>query len=137
MGKEWHWGGRSSKKARETQTEIPSGCMCAVFQAFDFHPFHFSFNPQQSSFKSRTSEDHTVPRGTFAPLNSTLCSRTKSQTHLCSKITTLLQLLYALKSTYLVLYISGAERPRSSLESEDGTTVSSISKEENLKIPVS
>ncbi|KAK7357386.1 hypothetical protein VNO80_16671 [Phaseolus coccineus] len=91
MGKEWHWGGRSSKKGREAQTEIPSGCMCAVFQAFDFHPFHFSINHHQSSFKSRTSEDHAVPKG--------------------------------------------AERPRSSLESEDGTTVSSISKEENFKIP--
>jgi len=91
MGKEWHWGGRSSKKGREAQTEIPSGCMCAVFQAFDFHPFHFSINHHQSSFKSRTSEDHAVPKGTLAPLHSTLCSLfSKSQTHLCSKMTTLL-----------------------------------------------
>ena len=37
----------------------------------------------------------------------------------------------------MVLYNSGAEAPRSSLESETGTTVSSISKEENFKIPVS
>jgi len=37
----------------------------------------------------------------------------------------------------MVLYISGAEGPRHSLESEDGTTVSSISKEANFKIPVS
>ncbi|KAK7391109.1 hypothetical protein VNO78_19479 [Psophocarpus tetragonolobus] len=91
MGKEWHWGGRSSKRGGASETEIPSGCMCAVFQAFDFHPFHFSMNQQQSSFKSRTLQDHTVPKG--------------------------------------------AQAPRSSLESEDGTTVSSISKEENLKIP--
>ncbi|RDX74534.1 hypothetical protein CR513_45709, partial [Mucuna pruriens] len=94
MGKEWNWGGRSSKRGGQTQTEIPSGCMCAVFQAFDFHPFHFSINHQQSSFKSRrTPEDHTTSKG--------------------------------------------AEAPRNSLESEDGTTVSSISKEENFKIPVS
>ncbi|CAJ1977118.1 unnamed protein product [Sphenostylis stenocarpa] len=91
MGKEWHWGGRSSKRGGEAQTEIPSGCMCAVFQAFDFHPFHFSINHQQSSFKSSTAEDQTIPKG--------------------------------------------AEGPRSSLESEDGTTVSSTSKEETLKIP--
>ncbi|XP_047168531.1 uncharacterized protein LOC124837261 isoform X1 [Vigna umbellata] len=91
MGKEWHWGGRSSKRGGEAQTEIPSGCMCAVFQAFDFHPFHFSINHQPSSFKSRTREDHTLSKG--------------------------------------------AEGPRHSLESEDGTTVSSISKEANFKIP--
>ncbi|KAL5139781.1 Protein LONGIFOLIA 2 [Glycine soja] len=91
MGKEWHWSGRSSKRGGGAETEIPSGCMCAMFQAFDFHPFHFSINQQQSSIKSRTPEDHTV--------------------------------------------LKGAEAPRSSLESETGTTVSSISKEENFKIP--
>ncbi|KAJ1423888.1 hypothetical protein SESBI_12170 [Sesbania bispinosa] len=96
MGKEWYWSGRSSKRGGRAETEIPSGCMCAVFQAFDFHPFHFSMNHQQPSFKSASriplSDDHTVPKG--------------------------------------------AEAPRNSLESEDGT-VSSISKEENFKIPVS
>ncbi|RZB44063.1 proteoglycan 4-like [Glycine soja] len=91
MGKEWHREGRSSKRGGGAQTEIPSGCMCAMFQVFDFHPFHFSIDQQHSSFKSRTPEDHTVPKG--------------------------------------------VEAPRSSLESETGTTVSSISKEENFKIP--
>ncbi|XP_027364724.1 serine/arginine repetitive matrix protein 1 [Abrus precatorius] len=92
MGKEWNWGGRSSKRGGGAETQIPSGCMCAVFQAFDFHPFHFSLNHQQPSFKStsRTPDDPRVPKG--------------------------------------------AEAPRNSLESEDGT-VSSISKEENFKIP--
>ncbi|TKY51241.1 microtubule-associated protein futsch [Spatholobus suberectus] len=73
MGKEWNWGGRSSKRSGAAETEIPSGCMCAVFQAFDFHPFHFSVNQQQSSFKSassRTQEDHTVPKGAEAQRNS-------------------------------------------------------------------
>ncbi|XP_029126470.1 uncharacterized protein LOC109790646 isoform X2 [Cajanus cajan] len=92
MGKEWNWGGRSSKRGAQAETQISSGCMCALFQAFDFHPFHFSINHQQPS---RTSQDHTLPK---------------------------------------VLYSSGVEAQRNSLESEDGT-LSSISKEENFKIP--
>jgi len=36
----------------------------------------------------------------------------------------------------MVLYNSGAEAPRNSLESEDGT-LSSISKQDSFKIPVS
>nr|KYP74933.1 hypothetical protein KK1_007628 [Cajanus cajan] len=87
MGKEWNWGGRSSKRGAQAETQISSGCMCALFQAFDFHPFHFSINHQQPS---RTSQDHTLPKG--------------------------------------------VEAQRNSLESEDGT-LSSISKEENFKIP--
>ncbi|KAK7280019.1 hypothetical protein RJT34_25081 [Clitoria ternatea] len=91
MGKEWNWGGGSSSKRGGTapEAQIPSGCMCAIFQAFDFHPFHFSINHHQPPLKS-SSQDLTVPKGT--------------------------------------------EAPRNSLESEDGTE-SSISKEENLKIP--
>ena len=69
MGKEWHWSGRSSKRGGGAETEIPSGCMCAMFQAFDFHPFHFSINQQQSSIKSRTPEDHTVLKGTLSILS--------------------------------------------------------------------
>ncbi|KAK7314943.1 hypothetical protein VNO77_33475 [Canavalia gladiata] len=106
MGKEWYWTGRSSKRGggvegTETQTQTPSsGCMCAVFQFFDFHPFHFptmNHHHQHDSFKppSCLQEDPvtTVPKG--------------------------------------------AEAPRNSLESEDGndTVSSSLSKEENFKIP--
>ncbi|KAK7343650.1 hypothetical protein VNO77_12559 [Canavalia gladiata] len=71
MGKEWNWGGRSSKRGGGAQTQIPSGCMCAVFQAFDFHPFNFSLNHQQSSFKSasRTTQHQTLPKGPEAPRN--------------------------------------------------------------------
>ncbi|KAL2324481.1 hypothetical protein Fmac_023539 [Flemingia macrophylla] len=87
MGKEWNWGGRSSKRGAQGDTEIPSGCLCALFQAFDFHPFHFSINHQQPS---RTPQDHILPKG--------------------------------------------VEAQRNSLESEHGA-VSSISKEDNFKIP--
>lgn len=81
MGKEWYWGGRSSSNSNktgggaETTTDnIPSGCMCAVFQAFDFHPFPFSINQQQSTFKSHIpADDHSsVPKGTFSHYMSTL-----------------------------------------------------------------
>lgn len=87
MGKEWHWSGRSSKRGGGAETEIPSGCMCAMFQAFDFHPFHFSINQQQSSIKSRTPEDHTVPKGTLV---------LSIYSSLLSKITTFLQVFFNL-----------------------------------------
>ncbi|KAE9589045.1 hypothetical protein Lal_00000347 [Lupinus albus] len=93
MGKDyWNWSGSrsssKSKRSREVQTaEIPSGCMCAVFQVFDFHPFHFSLNQQQHQ---QQQQQQTLPKG--------------------------------------------AEAPRNSLESEDDT-ISSITKDENLKIP--
>ncbi|CAJ2630105.1 unnamed protein product [Trifolium pratense] len=97
MGKDnWYWGGRrSSTNKRKPATDIPSGCMCAVFQAFDFHPFNFSINQQhqqqqQNTFNSASPIQITLPKG--------------------------------------------AEAPRNSLESEDGTS-SSISKEDNFKIP--
>ncbi|KAG4991683.1 hypothetical protein JHK87_025140 [Glycine soja] len=85
MGKEWYFAGRSSKRGvvgvggeAEAETQAPSGCMCAVFQFFDFHPFHFPninqhHQQEQTSFKppSCTSEDHTtVPKGAEAPRNS-------------------------------------------------------------------
>ncbi|RDX83297.1 hypothetical protein CR513_35800, partial [Mucuna pruriens] len=81
MGKEWHFVGRSSKRGvvggvAEAETQAPSGCMCAVFQFFDLHPFHFpNINQQQhqTSFKppSCTPEDHTtVSKGAEAPRNS-------------------------------------------------------------------
>ncbi|KAK7380219.1 hypothetical protein VNO78_32724 [Psophocarpus tetragonolobus] len=83
MGKEWYFAGRSSKRgvgggSAEAETQAPSGCMCAVFQFFDFHPFHFpninQHQQHQTSFKppSCTSEDHTttVSKGSEAPRNS-------------------------------------------------------------------
>ncbi|TKY45093.1 hypothetical protein E2542_SST31379 [Spatholobus suberectus] len=82
MGKERYWAGRSSKRgvggSAEAETQAPSGCMCAVFQFFDFHPFHFPninhhHHHQQTSFKppSCTPEDHTtVSKGAEAPRNS-------------------------------------------------------------------
>jgi len=72
MGKEGYFAGRSSKRGvvvggggrrNDAETQVPSGCMCAVFQFFDFHPFHFpNINQQQPSFKppSCTLEDHTT-----------------------------------------------------------------------------
>ncbi|KAL2334574.1 hypothetical protein Fmac_015787 [Flemingia macrophylla] len=83
MGREWHFSGRFSKRsgsgsAEEAEAQAPSGCMCAVFQFFDFHPFHFpniSHQHQQSSFKppACTPEDHihtTISKGAEAPRNS-------------------------------------------------------------------
>lgn len=45
--------------------------MCAVFQAFDFHPFQLSINQQQSSFNS-SSPIHSLPKGAEAPRNNSL-----------------------------------------------------------------
>ncbi|CAJ1952602.1 unnamed protein product [Sphenostylis stenocarpa] len=83
MGREWYFAGRSSKRGvvvggggggGEAEAQEPSGCMCAVFQLFDFHPFHFpNINQQQTSFKppSCSLEDHTrVSKGAEAPRNS-------------------------------------------------------------------
>lgn len=86
MGKEWlyNWGGgrgdsgRSRKKGgnstfscssggdsgsvvSNSTTSTPSGCINAVIQLFDFHPFHFS------SHLHHQSHDHT----TFLPHDST------------------------------------------------------------------
>ncbi|XP_028756342.1 uncharacterized protein LOC114715650 [Neltuma alba] len=94
MGKEWYWTGRSSKRGEggDADAQNPSGCMCAFFQFFDFHPLHFPIQQQQPSFKlpSDNPEAQSIPKG--------------------------------------------AEAPRNSFESEDGT-MSFISKEEDLKIP--
>ncbi|WJX66585.1 hypothetical protein P8452_51129 [Trifolium repens] len=106
MGKERYWVGKSYKKSviveeNETKTTPtpPSGCMCAVFQFFDFHPFHFpnTINHQQEVTSSCISKDHTTTTTTVP---------------------------------------KGAEAPRNSLESKDGTVSASLSKEENFKIPM-
>ncbi|KAF3433067.1 hypothetical protein FNV43_RR24169 [Rhamnella rubrinervis] len=78
MGKEWYWGGRSSKRSGATDhrdtTTSSAGCMSAVFQFFDFHQFQFpNLHHQQSSFNPTTSlplENPTSPKGVEAPRNS-------------------------------------------------------------------
>lgn len=67
MGKEWNWVGKSSKRSviveenHETKTTT-MGCMCAVFQFFDFHHFSNSINHQQQiTFKSSSST--ILPKG--------------------------------------------------------------------------
>ncbi|CAI8604555.1 unnamed protein product [Vicia faba] len=66
MGKDWYWGARKSSKKTTPQTDIPSGCMCALFQTFDFHPFHFSINqPQQHH-----SPINSISKEPEAPRNS-------------------------------------------------------------------
>ncbi|KAI5444661.1 hypothetical protein KIW84_013076 [Lathyrus oleraceus] len=74
MGKEWNWVGKSSKRSviveenHETKTTT-MGCMCAVFQFFDFHHFSNSINHQQQiTFKSSSST--ILPKGGEAPRNS-------------------------------------------------------------------
>ena len=80
MGKEWYYwgGGKTSKKGgggggREGEKDgvnLPSGCMCAVFQLFDFHQqFQFPLNHEQqsSNFLQPSSflplDDPPVPKG--------------------------------------------------------------------------
>ncbi|KAM5557224.1 hypothetical protein ABKV19_024555 [Rosa sericea] len=67
------WGGRASKRGggdggggeRDTTT---SGCMCALFQLFDFHQLQFpNLHHQQHSLRP---EDLTLPKGVEAPRNS-------------------------------------------------------------------
>jgi hypothetical protein len=82
MGKERYWVGKSSKKSviveeNETKTTPtpPSGCMCAVFQFFDFHPFHFpnTINHQQEITSSCISKDHTTTTTTTVPKGILIC----------------------------------------------------------------
>ncbi|CAK8573586.1 unnamed protein product [Lathyrus sativus] len=66
MGKDWYWGARKSSKKTTPQTDIPSGCMCAFFQTFDFHPFHFSINqPQHHSPTNSISKEPQAPRNSL------------------------------------------------------------------------
>ncbi|KAJ6339257.1 hypothetical protein OIU77_007255 [Salix suchowensis] len=85
MGKEWYYwgGGKTSKKGggggegEKDGVNSPSGCMCAVFQLFDFHQqFQFPLNHEQqsSNFLQPSSllplDDPPVPKGAEAPRNS-------------------------------------------------------------------
>ncbi|XP_021649048.2 uncharacterized protein LOC110641576 isoform X2 [Hevea brasiliensis] len=88
MGKEWYWvAGKSSKiggvggggrldKDRATNF---SGCMCSVFQLFDFHQFQFPSHQQQPSLKPESFLSQPEPepepelpisKGAEAPRNS-------------------------------------------------------------------
>ncbi|KAI4347482.1 hypothetical protein L6164_008292 [Bauhinia variegata] len=74
MGKEGYWAGRSSSKksaaAADTETPSSTGCMCAVFQFFDFHLF---IHQQQASFKPNSCnipQDYNVLKDAEAPRNS-------------------------------------------------------------------
>ncbi|KAM1029368.1 hypothetical protein ACFX13_042582 [Malus domestica] len=100
--REWNWGsGKSSKRGRgsggppDEDITTSSGCMCAVFQLFDFHQLqlanlHHHHQQQQPSFDP---EVLTIPKG--------------------------------------------VEAPRNSLDSSEGTSLSSITKEEeNLNSPI-
>ncbi|ONI25191.1 hypothetical protein PRUPE_2G287400 [Prunus persica] len=101
--REWYWGsGRSSKRGRgggggpaEKDMTTSSGCMCAVFQLFDFHQLQLAnlHHPQQPSFNTFHQEDLTVPKGVEAPRNSldssegtSLSSTTKEEENLNSPI---------------------------------------------------
>lgn len=75
MGKEWYWGGRSSKGGGggggvggggADRDATSSGCMSAVFQFFDFHQFQFALHHHQPSFNPTPFplEDYsTSPKG--------------------------------------------------------------------------
>lgn len=71
MGREWYWGtgGKSSRRGggeERDSASTPSGCMCAVFQLFDFHQFQFALH-QQTSFKPNSflPEETSIPKGIF------------------------------------------------------------------------
>ncbi|KAG6660358.1 hypothetical protein CIPAW_03G100300 [Carya illinoinensis] len=74
MGREWYWGGRSSKRggAGGEKDASSSGCMNAVFQFFDFHQFRFALHHRKPSFEPTCilPEEPTNPKGVGAPRNS-------------------------------------------------------------------
>ncbi|KAF4400744.1 hypothetical protein G4B88_001299 [Cannabis sativa] len=82
MGKEyWYWGGKSSKRGREAVAKdaatASAGCMCAVFQLFDFQQFQLPNLNQDAkpSFKQGSSpfiqlQEPVSPKGIEAPRNS-------------------------------------------------------------------
>ncbi|KAF7821269.1 serine/arginine repetitive matrix protein 1 [Senna tora] len=89
MGKERYWAPTSFKrrgvivetkaKQEEEEAQTSSGCMCAFFHFFDFHPFnHFSIQhqhqhqqpPPLNSSASCLPQDLTIPKGVEAPRNS-------------------------------------------------------------------
>jgi len=76
MGKEWYGVRKSSKRNvivegnNETTPTPPSGCMCAFFQFFDFHPCHFPntiTHQQEITSSSCISKEHTTTTTTSVP----------------------------------------------------------------------
>ena len=86
MGKDWHWGGRSTKRGGgegggrpegggggattscggdKNNSATPSGCMSAVLQFFDFHQFQFVLHQPQPPLKPHSflPEDPTLLKG--------------------------------------------------------------------------
>ncbi|KAB2598602.1 hypothetical protein D8674_001522 [Pyrus ussuriensis x Pyrus communis] len=99
--REWYWGsGKSSKRGRggggspEKVITTSSGCMCAVFQLFDFHQLQLAnLHHHHHHQRSFHPEDLTVPKGVEAPRNSldssegtSLSSITKEEDNLNSTI---------------------------------------------------
>ncbi|KAJ8752931.1 hypothetical protein K2173_008666 [Erythroxylum novogranatense] len=91
MGRDWYWGssksskrdgGRSGGGGDDGGTSVATGCMCAVFQLFDFHQFQFANLQQQSSFKPNSfipeEVDLSKVSGIKAPRNSFELEKTKS-----------------------------------------------------------
>ncbi|XP_038882171.1 uncharacterized protein LOC120073400 [Benincasa hispida] len=83
MGKQRYWGGQATKKTPSVSTKrvvkndldneassssTSAGCMCAVFQLFDFHPLNHL--PSQSSVSINPPPDDHISKGTEAPRNS-------------------------------------------------------------------
>ncbi|XP_039690854.1 uncharacterized protein [Medicago truncatula] len=135
MGKEWYGVRKSSKRSvivegNETTPSPPSGCMCAFFQFFDFHPFHFpnTINHQQEiTSSSCISKEHTLGAGSrtnFLQVEKRNSQPSDFSGERLSK-----------EHTTTTSVSKGAEAPRNSLKSEDSIVSASLSKEENLKIP--
>ncbi|CAN0902659.1 hypothetical protein LINGRAHAP2_LOCUS22098 [Linum grandiflorum] len=91
MGREWYWGGgggggtnKSSKRkstskkpdaaggmaAATAAASAPAGCMCAVFQLFDFHQLPFSTPLNHRPSFHIPHHPPSVPKGSEAPRNS-------------------------------------------------------------------
>ncbi|KAJ4836710.1 hypothetical protein Tsubulata_031904 [Turnera subulata] len=83
MGKEWSRGGaKSSKKGggggrREGDNATAPGCMCSMFQIFDFYQFPFTNLHQQQPSSAQTTNSFLpdeqlppIPKGSEAPRNS-------------------------------------------------------------------
>jgi len=134
MGREWYWGGKSSKRggAGGEKDTSSSGCMNAVFQFFDFHHFQFALHHQEPSFDSTfiLPEEPTIPKGSLSLSLSLSLSHTHTHTHTHT----------FLNFDLWVSCNSGAEAPRNSLQSEElllSHIIRERVEEKTLHIPVS